>query len=438
MKSTATSKRVIGLAVTGALAGVLLSGCVNNAAPAATLSATKAEQALASGKHDKAITHAEAAVLAEPHNAAYRSMLASAYLDAGRFASAETTFNDAILLGDNSARNALSLALAQAAQGKYRDAQSLLNQWEGDIATADLGLALALAGQPERGIHLMGNAIRAGENTAKMRQNLAYSYALAGRWREARLIAAQDVPADQINDRIEQWAIMANPQSWQVRVAALLDVPVGVSDTGQPTQLALGNNPSIQQLAAEAAGTTLAASPTSELPALAPLAAPVEVARAESSQAERSNFDSAFAPTPASDSLSTVARDGSRAVPTPAAPVYQASSHTASQAPAARAARGADGTHLVQLGSFSSEAGAKRAWGIYVKKYPELSGHQMVVSEAVVRGKRYWRVSAAGFGKSTASSMCSRVKSAGAGCFAYAEGRPLPGAVDTGVRLARR
>jgi len=34
--------------------------------------------------------------------------------------------------------------------------------------------------------------------------------------------------------------------------------------------------------------------------------------------------------------------------------------------------------------------------------------------------------------------MCGRVRASGAGCFAYAEGRPLPGAVDRGVRLARR
>src|SRR5690606_24780693 len=251
-----TPRRAIGpklsLALTSALAGVLLAGCTTQAAPPATLSATKAEQALASGKHSQAIEHAEAAVLAEPHNAEYRSILASAYLDAGRFASAETTYKDAMQLGDQSPRNALSLALALSAQGKYPDAAALLNQWEGRIATSDLGLALALAGQPERGIHLMSNAIRSGENTAKMRQNLAYSYALAGRWREARLMAEQDVPADQVGDRIEQWAAMAAPEAWHVRIASLLDVPAHAADAGQPVQLALANTPSIDQLAAEA------------------------------------------------------------------------------------------------------------------------------------------------------------------------------------------
>ena len=62
----------------------------------------------------------------------------------------------------------------------------------------------------------------------------------------------------------------------------------------------------------------------------------------------------------------------------------------------------------------------------------------MVISEAVVKGKRYWRVSAAGYERQTATAMCGRVRSSGHGCFAYAEGRPLPGAVDTGIRMARR
>ena len=82
--------------------------------------------------------------------------------------------------------------------------------------------------------------------------------------------------------------------------------------------------------------------------------------------------------------------------------------------------------------------GARRAWSIYTKRYPELAGHKLVISEAVVGGKRYWRVSAAGFDNAGSRAMCGRVKGTGEGCFAYAEGRPLPGAVDTGVRLARR
>ena len=122
MNRTAKSNRMIGLAVTSAMAAGLLSGCATQQAPRADLSASRAEAALAKGKAQTAVQHAEAAVQAEPQNAAYRAMLGSAYLDAGRFASAETTFNDAMKLGDNSARTALSLALALAGQAKYEQA----------------------------------------------------------------------------------------------------------------------------------------------------------------------------------------------------------------------------------------------------------------------------------------------------------------------------
>lgn len=434
MHRTVNGTRMIGpkfaWVATSAIAAALLTGCATSSAPPAQVSASRAEAALADGNLKQAIAHAEAAVLAEPHNAAFRATLASAYLDAGRFASAATTFEDAMKLGDNSPRTALSLALALIGTGRHAEAAALLNDWEQDIATADLGLALALAGQPDRSIHLMSNAIRNGENTPKMRQNLAYSYALAGRWREARLMAEQDVPADQVSDRIGEWAAMAQPEAWQTRVAALLDVPAGVRDAGQPVQLALANSPSLEQLAAEASAAAPAPVAAPELPPLASAGTPAaETAPARPEVAIEdqapSSFQSAFASTPTPAAPSPVQH---------AAQYARSSSAPAATAPAPRSA----GTHLVQLGSFSSEQGARRAWGIYVKRYPELAGHQMVISEAVVGGKRYWRVSAAGYEQQSANAMCGRVRASGQGCFAYAEGRPLPGAVETGIRMARR
>jgi Flp pilus assembly protein TadD len=442
MYRTANSHRMIGFAVTTAMAGALLSGCTTTAAPRADLSASRAPAALADGHQKQAIAAAEAAVLAEPRNAAYRVTLGNAYLQAGRFASAETTFNDAMALGDQAPRTALSLALAMLGQGKQAEAGQLLGRWEDRIPAADLGLALALSGQAERGIYVMSNAIRAGQNDIKVRQNLAYAYALAGRWRESRLMAAQDVPADQVGKRMEQWAMSAQPDAWQTRVAGLLDVPAGVGDAGQPVQLALTNNPSLQQLAADAAAAVPAAQPEAELPALAaaeptpaPVAEPVPasapVAAAEPAPA---TFATAFAaPALASSSLAAVApQDAARFAE---APVVRSA---AKPQRAPHSAPSASGTHLIQLGSFASEAGARKAWNIYTRKYPELSGHQLVISEAVVRGKHYWRVSAAGYDRAGSSSMCGKVRSGGSGCFAYAEGRPLPGAIDTGIRLARR
>lgn len=472
---------MMAIAVTTAMAGALLSGCAATPAPRADVSATQAQAALAEGRVDRGVRLAEDAVRAEPHNAAYRAILGKAYLDAGRFASAETSFNDAMALGDNSPRTALSLALSLTAQARYGEAAALLNDWEGQIATADLGLALALSGQPERGIHLMGNAIRGGDNTVKMRQNLAYAYAVAGRWREARLMAAQDVPADQVGARMAQWAELASPDAYQLRIARLLGVPAGVRDAGQPTALALSNNPGLEQLAAEATGTAVAVN--GELPAAgpAPLAMAVpegrvvipataaelpsvggaEVAPAAS---QPTDFATAFAASAQSGgSLAQVTQDAIRFVSQPmaqgAAPdlAERQAASTGARQVAARAApvqsanedaaiaalSTADSTHLVQLGSFSSEQGARRAWNIYVGRYPELAGHDMVITEAVVRGKRYFRVSAAGFDRTASRAMCSAIDARGGdGCISWAANAPLPGALpsrrEDGVRLARR
>jgi Flp pilus assembly protein TadD len=440
---------MMGFAVTTAMAAGLLTGCATNAAPRADLSASRAEAALAKGKAQDAVGHAEAAVLAEPRNAAYRTMLGTAYLDAGRFASAAATFDDAMKLGDNSARNALSLALALDGLGKYEEATALLRDWDGQIAAADLGLAYALSGEPGHGIQVLSNAIRGGDNTPKMRQNLAYAFALAGRWKEARLMAAQDVPANLVGDRMEQWAQMATPQAWQTRVAALIGAPAGVPDAGQPTQLALANNPGVEQLASEAAAQVavndapaIAPQPEAakELPPVAVEAPQVVVASQPAPKAaEPDNFQAAFATlSPSTDPVAQGLQDARRFL---SQPVVQSTTKRQTAAPRAGyavAAKQSAGTHLIQLGSFASEQGARRAWGIYAKRFPELSVHQMVISQAVVGGKRYWRVSAAGYGVASSRAMCGRVKTSGQGCFAYAEGRPLPGAVDSGTRLALR
>ena len=482
--------RMAGLAVGTAMAGALLAGCATNAAPRADVSATAAQEAMAEGRSDRAVRLAEQAVEADPRNAAHRALLGKAYLDAGRFAAAQVSFDDAMALGDLSPRTALSLALSLTAQAKYTEAAALLNDWEGQIATADLGLALALAGQPERSIHLMSNAIRSGDNTVKIRQNLAYAYAVAGRWRESRAMAAQDVPAGEVGNRMEQWAAMASPDAYQQRVARLLGVPAGVPDMGQPVHLALGNTPSVDQLGAEA--TALAAAPAApvvgELPAIpAPFAAnpslaaalplmavPAQAAELPSvgaplaatprESARPASFAQAFAaetagpvmqdaqvfasPSPAvaaapADVAAPTARYAQprvsgRVAATADRPVARIAA-AASEARAPVAARSADGSHLVQLGSFSSEQAARRAWGIYVARYPELAGHEMVLTEANVRGRHYFRVSAGGFDRSASRSMCGRVNTTGGdGCISWAAAAPLPGAMDTGIRLARR
>lgn len=435
----------LALAVTTALAGLALAGCSTSGAPRADLSFSDAQTALAKGQTDKAIAHAEAAVLAEPRNPGYRALLGATYLEAGRFQSAATSFGDALDLGDEDPRTVLSFALAKTATGEGRSAVQVLDEYARLIDPADLGLAYALAGQPERGVHVLVNAVRdSAEATPKLRQNLAYTYALAGNWRAARVMAAEDVPADQLDARLTEWATIAAPEHFQQRVAAMLDVTPRV-DAGQPQRLALANYPAAEVLVAESAAQA-------EVPVVAqaaPAPAAVVAAAAPKATPQPSVAEAFAAPAPAA----TPAPARTAAVRFVSNPVVQklpARSETSSPrvaaasqrrmaataAPAPVASDKAANTHLVQLGAYDSKIEAERGWTVLKRKFPQLKDHDVVITEAVVDGRTFWRVAAAGFGPKSARSMCGTVKSNGRGCFTYAKANPPAGAVDRGVRMA--
>ena len=187
------------LAAGSALAFSLLAGCTGQGA-IHSASAASADRAFAANatRSERAVAKAEAAVAKAPQDATARADLGRVYLAAGRFESAATALTDAMTLGDASGKTALSLALARIGAGQPGAAVALLDEHRGDIPAGDLGLALALAGESSRGVAILADAVRGGENTPKLRQNLAYAYALDGRWAEAKVMAAQDVPADQL------------------------------------------------------------------------------------------------------------------------------------------------------------------------------------------------------------------------------------------------
>ncbi|HQV03112.1 MULTISPECIES: tetratricopeptide repeat protein [unclassified Novosphingobium] len=448
MKSNRIRRSVLPLGLAGVMAVAIATGAGFSssavvAKPAPDKVAAEARKALASGQVEKAIAMAEELVAANPKEAGYRAILGQAYLRAGRFESAAQSLDDAMKLGDNSARTALSLSLAYSGMGKNREAVAILDDWRDAIPVADLGLAYALAGESSRGVAILSDALRGGENTPKLRQNLAYAFALDGRWREARLMAAQDVPADKLDARISSWASRSRPEDGRVRVAGLLGAPVR-ADQGMPAQLALNASPDQEQLAAET-GAQRAPAPTfaanGELPAAnanptelaqyQPVSAPVaEAAPAEPVPAR--SFAATFSETPVVQpipaslpdrSVAPKAKKPARAV---AAQVAVAPAAPAAHRPGLRPRRaaapviGKGSSHAVQLGSFSSEQGARRAWGYYAARNAELRNFRMNITPATVRGKKFWRVAAVGLDGNGAGGLCSKVKSRGGVCFAYA------------------
>lgn len=452
MTATRIRRATLSLGLAGVAAAALISGggTVATAKPSADKTAAQAQAALSKGQIDKAISLAEAVVEAAPREPAYRTMLGNAYLRAGRFESAVTTFTDAMQLGDNSARTALALALANVAAGNNRDAVVILDDWREAIPASDLGLALALAGETSRGAAVLADTLRNGEASSKVRQNLAYAYALDGRWREARVMLAQDISADKIDDRVSEWAMQASPENFKKRVATLLAVPVR-GDPGQPQVLALRSSSSPEQLAVENTETKAAAvSADAQLAPIEPVALASSATAAAPAAAQAQSFASAFVENPVvqpipANAIRIAADRPARVAPARISPVRVA--YDTAPTRAATSARPVmNGSHLLQLGSFSSAQGARRASALFVARNPSLRSYRMTITPAVVRGKNFWRVAAAGFDAGSAKGMCSSVKSRGGACFAYSAlparaivpGKIVPVGGSSGHQLARR
>jgi tetratricopeptide (TPR) repeat protein len=403
----------------------------------------------------KSIAAAEKRVQKTPQDAAARASLGNAYLLAGRFESAVTALEDARYLGDTGARSALGLALAHVGVGNGAAAVEVLDSARDSIPVSDYGLALALAGETTRGVEVLADALRGGENTVKLRQNLAYAYALDGRWNEARLMASQDVPADQLDKRITTWAKQGRPEDFRLRVAAMLGTAVR-TDVGQPAHLAIARDPSREVASLPVPTLAQAPAQTDRNGELPPVDNQESFWVAEAARPEPAAV--ALAPEPARTEVAVQPPVPARSygpaqvgafeqafvapVTQPAAPAVQAASAPVAEQPLRKTRKVAaanrifpgvkavaNGSHLVQLGSFSSKANAERAWSIFLSRNPELSRFDRKITEAVVNGKRFWRVSAGGFDRGSAKQMCSAVKTRGGACLLWAAGNPLPGAV---------
>lgn len=440
-----TTYRIARFCVSTALAAGLLAGCAAGGPHPAKIAAS-AQSALSKGSTVKAITLAEQAVLADPRNPAYRTLLGTAYLRSGRFEAARQAYDEAMQLGEDSNKAALSLALADIALGRTADASDTLNGYRDAIPASDYGLAMAMAGQTATGIAALTDALRRGENTPKVRQNLAYAYALDGSWREAKLMVQQDVPVDKVNERLQGWAAMANPEEGRRRVASLIGAPLR-DDSGQPTALALANFPAASQLADEAVAKAAGQSPAGDAEAAslakaavaalpAPAAGALQPSLADASSVPAQAQLAAIDLPPAAPTV--VVSGGLRTVSIPVVqPIPASAAAAAHVAPSAGTLRG---DHLIQLGSFASADGAQRAWRHFAASNPALGSYTGQFTEVTVKGRKFWRVQAAGFrGFAVAQQMCRSVKSKGGVCLVMSgpsgvspQGRPAE------TRMARR
>jgi len=436
----------IGLAATAALllanpawTGAAGQAAKRTAAPddsrqAAQLAAS-ARAALARGDAPAAIGYAEAAAAALPNDAANRILLGRAYLTAGRFRSAEMAFGDALTL-DPAAGAAVSRALAQIALGRGEAALASLDQAKDKASEADIGLALALLGRADEARERLTHAARAAGADARSRLNLAFAYALEGRWNEAAAIAAQDIPADRLGDRLRRWAMIAQLKGDPaMQVGALLGVLPAV-DQGQPAALALA----APQPAREDPPLIADAAAPPSAPPFVMLAPPVVVPSPVAVAVVRPSEDGPRAPVrpgPApADPRIQVARldpapkqrsqaESSRAAPVNGGPPV--SPVPAGSAPQRAVQIAGGGKWMVQLGAFFSLKRSEAAWTRLSTKAAFLSDYPPSASALRRSNGRLYRLSVGGFAtRADAVRLCVRIKANGGACFVRAASGERP------------
>jgi len=376
--------------------------------------ATRAMAALNSNNIPAAIDFAERAVARTPNDAGFRALLGSAYFAGGRFKSAEGSYKDSLSLYSNQPQVVLKLALVEIALGKNNEALAFLDAGRDVLDAADYGLAVALAGRPADAIQVLEAAAREGGADSRIRQNLALALALSGDWTNARAVAAQDVPADQLDARIQQWMQMAAPGAQSTAVAALVGVTPSAADPGQPVQLALRKTDTQMAQAAPAATPAPVQAPVQEQQVAEvvppPPARPVELAEA----APAPVMVAEAAPPPvAMPFVDVQPRKAAKATASrkAAAPTKAATFRTAS------AKRGASSA-VVQLGAYGNSKSVLAAWDRAARKYRSLQGYTPMSARFASQRGTVYRLSVKGLGSlNEALALCSSLRRSGGSCF---------------------
>jgi hypothetical protein len=265
-----------------------------------------------------------------------------------------------------------------------------------------------------------------------VRQNLALAYALAGEWTEARTIASQDVPGNELDARIRDWMQLASPKKPADQVAALIGVKPVEVDHGQPIRLALRKS---DTMLAEAA--PVAHSPVIDT---APAPVPEVAATAPASPSEEPPLVEAVAPQPAPAVAAALPAAAPSPVATIAAAAEEVSTAAAHQvqsfveafmpkkapvvhhakprrALAARPKLG-PGDAVMQLGSYHSPQQVTEGWNRLTQRYPALRSYLPLRARFDSPNGTYWRLSVQGFSSQReAIQRCQQLKNNGGKCF---------------------
>ena len=414
-----------------ALAG-MLAGCASPMSRSAHATNAKAnlayglraQMALSEGDYASAVGLAESAAEASPQDAAIRGLLGNAYFGAGRFASAEAAYGDALSLAPAQPSIILKRALVQIAQGKNSEAIALLQAAQGMVDPADYGLALALAGRASDAVQILDVAARANGADSRVRQNLALALGLSGDWQNAKIVAAQDLTPDLVDARVQQWMALAKPVHSYDQVAALIGVTPAAGDPGQPIRLALNPQSSTRVAQADpqpapvqvAEAAPVPNAPFFSTPVSQPVPAVAEAAPPPAPEVQEKREAIAAAAAMSPEAPAAFAAMASNFAPK--AKPAKAKKAGAPVRPAAAQLAAGKSKAVVQLGAYSSEARVSAAWAQLSKKYPGLRKYSPMVARFDGPKGTVWRLSVRGFDtQSEALSSCSALRGKGGNCF---------------------
>ena len=384
------------------------------------------------------IAQAEEAVRLSPYAMEPRRALAKAYLRAGRIVAANDAWDDLLAMDADNPDNRLGAAIAAIAGNEETKALALLSGLGGEPDhVGSVGLAYVLLGDIPRGIELLEGSVRAGESTARTRQNLAFAQAMAGNWNQARETAAIDLTPQDVAARVAEWAALSASKDPAWRAGILLDIRQVASDPGRPVQLAYAPPPAQATQYAEAEvveAVAVVETPSVKIvdvavpaPVASPALRPIPQASKSAPEAE---------PAPVLQRVSAVVPIRTVSVPVsvpeanekPAPRKAQAKPAAEPAKPPAKTVAAAKplpkqgaGEWLVQLGSYLDPADAKSNWDVIKRRTAFLADYEPSRSQAMVDGTSYYRLSVGKFdSRADALTLCEAVQAAGESCFVRA------------------
>jgi hypothetical protein len=143
-------------------------------------------------------------------------------------------------------------------------------------------------------------------------------------------------------------------------------------------------------------------------------------AAAEKASAEKALAEKAAATKAAASKVAAAdPRAPVKAAPKPA-PVASAPVRNSTATPSAKAAPSASisgGSATIQLGAFSSEDSASKAWGSLNKRFTFLSGMSRSIAPAAIDGGNVYRLRALAASPAAADDICRKLKIAGETCI---------------------